>query len=74
MDLIQHLYSTEGLFRVNIFYDVFPKKSCRYAPVRFIMALHPSVCPQTKLDPRTDFYKMGRRTDQQKCGTYRTFE
>jgi hypothetical protein len=57
-----------------MFYDAFAKKSCRYSPVSFIMAVHPSICPQTKLDHRTDFYKMDRLTDQQKCGTYRTFE
>jgi len=67
MDLIHHLHPTDGIFRVNIFYDVFATKSCRYAPVSFIMAVHPSVCPQTKLeDHGTDFYKMDRLTDQQK--------
>jgi hypothetical protein len=67
MNLIHHLHPTERLFRANIFYDVFAKKSCRYAPVSFIMAFHPSVCPQTKLeDHRTDFCKMDRLTDQQK--------
>ena len=49
MDLIHRLRPMEGLFRVNIFYDLFAKKSCRYAPVNFIMAVHPSVCPQTNL-------------------------